>query len=322
MKRRIFLMLLGSAAATWPLAARGQRSEKRGIAYLAVGTHASVDENLEALRQELRALGHGGDIEIRYANGDPNQLPSLAAELVGLAPAVIITGSSIATIAAKRATSTIPIVFAAAADPVSSGFVASLAHPGANITGLSLMNEITGAKTLELLYAAIPTARRIAVMFNPANAGTASVLRTLKEAAQVLGAELLLTEVRSIDEIDGAFATMTEKRPDGLAVVVDPITITAARKIAELAAAHKLPAVYQAREFVTASGLMSYGPSLKDNFRRTATYVDKIIKGAKPADLPVEQPTKFELVINLKTAKALGLTMPQTLLMRADEVIE
>src|SRR5436190_760494 len=243
MRRRELLGFLGSAAAIWPLAARGQQSEKRGVAYLGVGTPASIEASLEVLRHELSALGHGGDIEIRYANGDPSQLPSLAAELVGLAPAVIVTGSSVATIAVKQATSTIPIIFAAAADPVGSGFVASLGRPGGNITGLSIMNEITGAKTIELLNNAVPNARRVAVLFNPANAGTAAVLRVMAEAAHVLGAELLLTEARSIDEIDGAFAAMTEKRPDGLAVVVDPITITSASKIGELAAAHKLPAV-------------------------------------------------------------------------------
>ncbi len=275
--------------------------------------------------QGLRALGYDDQviaIEIRAAEGHLERLPALAAELVELTPEVVVAPGPAAVQAAKAATSAIPIVMVDVADPVGAGFVADLAHPGSNITGLSNLARDTVGKRLQLLKTAVPGAGRIAIMLNPGNAGNVLQFRAAQEAAPTLGIELLPVQVINADAIDGAFAAMTREHADAFFVPDDPVFNLSMGTLTELAVRHKLPAIFQSREMVAAGGLMSYGTNLNDLYRQVAVYVDKILKGAKPADLPVEQPTKFELVINLKTAKALGLTVPQSLLARADEVIE
>jgi putative tryptophan/tyrosine transport system substrate-binding protein len=287
---------------------------------------AGPDPNLEAFRQGLRTLGYNEGqnlvIEYRYAEGHLDRLPALAAELVRLQVDVIVAVASAATRAAQHATRTIPIVMAGGSDPVGAGLVASLARPGGNITGFSNLTVELPEKRLELLKEAVPQGGRVAVLANPANPNYASTMHDLTKAAQVLGLHLYIVELRRPDELDAAFAAVTRAGADALLVVGEPLLVDSLRgRTVDLAAKHRLPAMYSWRELVMAGGLMSYGPSLPDMHRRVATYVDKILKGTKPADLPVEQPTKFELVINLKTAQALGLTIPTTLLFQADEVI-
>jgi putative ABC transport system substrate-binding protein len=251
-----------------------------------------------------------------------DRLPDLAAELVRTKVDVIVATTALAVTAAKNATGTIPIVMTGVSDPVGQGFIASLARPGGSVTGLTygVGLEIHG-KQLELLKEMVPTVRRMAILSNPANHGYALWKGNVKVAARSLGVELHLMEVRGPDEFDGAFAAMAKERVGALLVWGDPVLDAHRARIAELAARSRLPAAYTLRAWVEAGGLMAYGAEFRDNWRRAAGYVDRILKGAKPADLPVEQPTKFELVINLKTAKALGLTIPPSLLLRADEVI-
>jgi putative ABC transport system substrate-binding protein len=319
------LVLAAAGASLLPRVARAQPVKRHRIATLAQGSRASVGEQWEAFRQGLRALGYGDEdiaIESRWADGHVERLPGLAAELVRLAPEVIVAGSITVGLAVKQATSTIPIVVAVASDPVGAGLIASIAHPGGNVTGLSTMQEETVAKEVELLKTAVARVDRIAVLVDPGNPAHAGMLQAVQQAAQTLRAELLSIEARVPDEIDGAFDVMSREHADALVVLGGPLIFTQRSRITELAASHRLPAIYNQRELVATGGLMSYGADLKDMNRRAATYVDKILKGAKPADLPVEQPTKFDLVINLKTAKALGLTIPQSILARADEVIE
>jgi putative ABC transport system substrate-binding protein len=279
----------------------------------------------ELMRLGLRALGYGDEdirIQIRAAEGHPERLLDLATELVRLAPEVIVAYAPAAVQAAKQATSTIPIVMVDIADPVGAGFVGSLPHPGGNITGLANLAQETVGKRLQLLKTVIPGAKRIAILFNPRNAGNLLQLQAAGQAGITLALELISVEASNADEIAGAFAAMTRGHADALFVVTDPIFGSTARTVTGLAASGKLPAIYQHRLFVAAGGLMSYGADLNDLHRHAAAYVDKILQGEKPADLPVEQPTKFELVLNLRTANALGLTMPQSLLLLADEVIE
>jgi putative ABC transport system substrate-binding protein len=319
------LVLATAGVALLPRVARAQPAKHHRIACLAQGSRAYGAENWEAFRQGLRALGYGEadiTIERRWADGRVERLPELVVELLGLGPEVIVVGSSAAALAAKQATATIPIVVTAMNDPVGSGFAASLARPGGNVTGLSSQQEDTVAKELELLETAVPQAKRIAVLIDPGNPTHAGVLRTLEQAARTSGTELLSIEAGVSEEIEGAFSAMTRKHADALVALGGPLVMNQRSRIAELAASHKLPAIYYERELVIGGGLMSYGADLKDIYRRAATYVDKILKGAKPADLPVEQPTKFELVVNLKTARELGLTIPRSILARADEVIE
>jgi putative tryptophan/tyrosine transport system substrate-binding protein len=317
-------LVLATAGVALLRVARAQPGKRHRIAALAQGSRAYGTENWEAFRQGLRALGYGEadiTIELRWADGRVERLPEIAVELVGLAPEVIVVGSGAAALAAKQATSTIPIV-GIFADPVGAGLVASFPHPGGNVTGLSPMQEDTVAKELELLKTAAPQAERIAVLFDPTNPAHAGAMRTVRQAGQTVHTEIVSIEARAQDEIDGAFSAMTGEHADALVVLGGPLVMNQRRRIAELAASHKLPAIYYERELVMAGGLMSYGADLKDIYRRAAIYVDKILKGANPADLPVEQPTKFELVVNLKTAQALGLTIPPSILARADEVIE
>jgi len=285
------------------------------------------ERGLAAFRQGLRDLGYvegqNFAIEGRWAEGKFERLPNLAAELVRLKVDVIVSVVTQATLAAKNATRTIPIVLVAAGDPVGSGLIASLARPGGNVTGPSAMYADLAGKQLELLKETVPRVSRVAVLWNPANAAwQAQMLKATQVAAPALGLRVELLEARGAGELEGAFAAMTRERASALLVQVDVIFALHAKRIADLAAKHRLPAMYGSKEHVEAGGFMSYAPNALDVFRRAATYVDKILKGAKPADLPVEQPTKFEFVINLKTAKALGLTIPQSVLGRADEVIQ
>jgi putative ABC transport system substrate-binding protein len=322
------ILTLALGILTAPLTAEAQQVTKvHRIGRLGSASPSSDTHLVEAFRQGLRDLGYveGQNlvIEWRWAEGSEERLRDLAAELVRLQVEVLVAGGSSTIRAAQHATRTIPIVMTGTGDAVASGFVANLAHPGGNITGLSDLGAGLPGKRLELLKETVPQSARIAVLANPASPYYASVMDTLTVAARALGLQLHVVELRRADELDTAFASMTQKRADALLVLSDPLLLNRplGRVVADLAAQHRLPAMYDWREYVDAGLLMSYGPSQLDMQRRAAVYVDKILKSAKPADLPVEQPTKFELVINLKTAQALGLTIPPTLLFRADEVI-
>jgi putative ABC transport system substrate-binding protein len=280
----------------------------------------------EAFRQRLRQLGYveGKNIviEYRYAEGKSERLPDLAAELVGLKVDVIVTVSPSATLAAKKASGTIPIVFAAANDPVGTGLVSSLARPGGNITGLSLMVPDLDGKRLELLKEAFPSVARVAFLWNPSGSRGNLALTVMEAAAKALVLKLLSLEVRSLDDFESAFARAKKERAQELITTTGGLINTQQRRVLDFAAKNRLPAIYHYSEFVEAGGLMSYGPDNTDLWRRAAVYVDKILKGAKPADLPVQQATKFEFIINLKAAKQIGLTIPPNMLERADKVIK
>jgi len=310
-----------------PIAAEAQVPAKvPRIGFLASYSPTNNAHFLEAFRQGLRELGYVDGqniaIEYRFAEGRPERLPALAAELVRLKVDVIVTGGPPAPEATKQATSTIPIVFAVTGDPVAEGLVASIARPGGNITGLASIASETVGKQLELLKEVVPKVSRVAVLQNPSNHGHPFVLRQAEGAARALGVQLHIVQARTPPEIEAAFAAMRSQRAGGVLILRDQLFLTQRTQIAALAAKSRLPAVYGNREYAEAGGLMAYGASTPHMYRRAATYVDKILKGAKPADLPVEQPMRFELVINLKTAKALGLTIPQSILIRADEVIQ
>ena len=325
--RRTFLGALAGGLLAAPLATEAQQAGRvPRIAYL--GTRIPSDFGLIAFRQGLRELGwvEGQNlvIEYRFAEGRLQQLPALAAELTRLKVDVLVVHSTPGAAAAKRATETIPIVMISVGDPVGLGLIATLARPGGNLTGLSYSAfglEIIG-KQLELFKETIPKIRRVAILSNGANPIQPLAIREVNVAARSLGVQVQVIEVRGPNEFDNAFATTAKERMGGLLVVPDSMFVFQRTRLAGLAARTGLPAVYAWREHAEAGGLMSYGPDLSDLFRRGANYVDKILKGAKPADLPVEQPTKFELIINLKTAKALGLTIPPSVLGRADELIQ
>jgi len=328
MDRRTFLAGTGAVLLASPRASEAQQAGKvPRIGYLRSTSPSDRPPLLDAFRQGLRELGwvEGRNIVIdyRYAEGRFDRLPDLAAELVRLKVDIIVASPTPAAAAAKNATQTIPIVMIAVTDPVGLGLIASLARPGGNVTGLSYSvgPEIIG-KQLELLKETVPKVRRVAILSNPANPSQPLSRRELKVAARSLGVQLQLLEAQGPNEFDGAFAAMATERVGALVVMSDSMLNSHRTRLADLAARSRLPAAYGLRENVEAGGLVSYGPSVRDLFRRSATYVDKILKGAKPADLPVERPTKFDLVINLKTVKALGLTIPQSLLGRADEVIQ
>jgi putative ABC transport system substrate-binding protein len=280
----------------------------------------------EVLRQGLRELGEveGQNVSMawRWAEGRYTRLPGLAAELVRRKVDVILSISTPAIRAAKQATATTPIVMVFSDDPVGTGLIASLARPGGNITGLSFLSSELSGKRLELLKEAVPTAARVGILWNAANPSAALQVRETEVAARALGVEVQSWAVREPAEFEGAFAAMTRAQIGGLVVVDDPLLVDYHRQLVDLAVRSRLPAMYGMREFVEAGGLMSYGPSVADMLRRAAVFVDKILKGARPADVPVEQPTKFELVLNLKTAQAMGLTMAPIMLFRADEVLE
>ena len=326
MERRTFLAIVAGGLLAAPLAVEAQHTGKvYRVGFLwdspAVWPHA-----LEGFRQGLRDLGwvEGKNIvvEYRWAEGHFDRLPSLAEELVRLKVDVIVAPTSIYAGAAKRATSTIPVVFASHADPIGSGHVASLARPGGNITGLTVMMSETSAKSLELLKEAVPGLSRVAIVWDPATPSHRPALDAVETRGRALGLQVQTLAVRGATEFDGAFATIVRERARGVLVLSTPLFIGEARRLAELAMNHKLPTMLGPREHVEAGGLLSYGPDRADLYRRAAIYVDKILKGANPAELPVQQATRFELVINLKTAKSLRLTIPQSLLRRADEVIQ
>jgi putative ABC transport system substrate-binding protein len=297
------------------------------IGYLGISSPSLEPHYVEAFRQKLRDLGHTEGksivIEYRWAEGHYDRLPGLAAELVRLKVDVIVTTSTPGTLAATGATKSIPIVMASSGDPVESGFVTSLARPGGNVTGFSIQAPELEGKRLELLKEVVPRLSRVAVLWNPANPFVPLVFEQTRLAASKLRLTLEpAVEVRRVEDLEGAFAKIARARPQALAVVVDRVLLANRTRIVGFAASRRLPAMYGFREYVDAGGLMSYAPSNIELFRGAATYVDKILKGAKPADLPVQQPTRFELVINMKTARALGLTFPQTVLIRADQVIQ
>jgi putative ABC transport system substrate-binding protein len=319
--RRGFLLTALAGALAAPLVAEAQQAGKVArIGVLAVSA-AAFSPRIEAFRKGLREHGYveGKNIvfEYRYAEGKLDRLLDLATELVALKVDVIVTASLPVVRAAQKATSTIPIVFAAVGDPVATGLVKSLARPGQNITGLSILGPELDGKRLELLKEAVPKTSRVAILFGPE-----SPRKELEIAAQALGIQLISLPVRELGDFEPAFETARKENVHALLTSPSPLLNTVRERIVELAAKNRLPAMYAGPEFVEAGGLMSYAPSYTDLFRRAATYVDKILKGAKPGDLPVEQPTKFELVINLKTARALGLTIPPSVLARADQVIE
>jgi putative ABC transport system substrate-binding protein len=323
------LVLLPAAVLLVPLAGEAQHAAtipRIGLLFPTSLSDPRTPRFLEAFRQGLRELGYAEGqniaIESRFAEGKWDQLPSLAAELVRLKVDVIVTYTTPATQAAKQATATIPIVVAAVIDPVAAGLVASLAHPGGNITGLSQMVPELVGKQLEVLKEVFPKISRVALLGNPANAGNAPQVRHAQTAAQALGMRLQFLEARGPSEIESAFAAMTTERAGAVIILIDSTLNDHRTRIADLAARRRLPMVSGTIETVEAGGLMAYGPSVRDMFRRAAAHVDKILKGAKPADLPIEQPTKFDLVINLRTARALGLTIPRSVLLRADQVIE
>jgi putative ABC transport system substrate-binding protein len=324
MKRRQFITLIGGAAAAWPLAARAQPAKLPTVGFMGAATASTWSRWVAAFVQRMGELGwiegRSIAIEYRWAEGRSERYAEIAAEFVRLKVDVIVTSGG-AVLAAKKATSVIPIVFAVAADPVGGGLVASLARPGGNVTGLSSQMADTGGKKLELLRDVVPSLRTLAIL---ANVGyPASVLETseVQAAARTLGLEVAMAEVRRAEDIAPALEAL-KGRVEALYVGNDPLMATNLNRINTFALAARLPTMYGIRERLESGGLMSYGPNITELFRRAAEFVDKILRGAKPADLPVEQPTKFELVINLITAKALGLDVPLSLLARADEVIE
>ena len=332
MERRTFLIALGSGLLAAPLAAHAQQPARVArIGYLATGPLDSPEQRsvLDAFRQGLRELGYleGQNIvvEVRHADGKIEWFPSRASELVRLKPDLIVAANTPAARAAQKATTTIPIVVPVMGDPVGDGLVANLARPGGNITGLTFIGPQLVPKRVALLKEALPTVARVAGLWHPGAYGERTMSDMMKEteaAARTLGLHLRLVAVQGPDELDRAFATIAGQRADALIVFPSPMLFSERKRIVELAAKHRLPSMSQDRAFVELGGLMSFGANITDLSRRSATYVDKILKGAKPGDLPVEQPTKFELVINMKTAKALGITIPQALLLRADEVIQ
>ena len=325
MDRRGFIIgaALGLVAA--PFAAEAQPAGK--VPRVGVIGDSLTDPTVEAFRQGLRELGYTEGqsivIEARFTHGVVDRVSDLAAELIRLKVDVMVVGGTVAARLAKAQTKTVPIVFTLAGDPVGSGLVASLARPGGNATGLSnIISELSG-KQLELLKAAVPQVSRVTVLYNPANPAARSALNGARGAARTLGTELRVLEVREPNALESALSAPTARSAGSLLVISDPIFGSVLLgQLAQLAVKNRLPTMYPSRSFAEAGGLMTYGPSFPDNWRRAATYVDKILKGAKPVDLPVQQPTKFELVINLKTAKAIGLTIPPSLLLRADQVIE
>src|SRR5262245_41296964 len=325
-RRRQLITLLGGAAA-WPLAARAQQVRKRYMVGILSagggGVQAALNSAfIDGLREWGWFEGKNVVFENRNAEDRLERLPELAADLVRLKVDVIVAAGTLAPLAAKQATTTIPIVMTTAGDPLGSGLVASLARPGGNVTGMSLMVSDLGAKRLELLKEFLPLLSRVAVLWNAANPYSALVFKQTQAGGRTLGIEVQSLEVGGPEDFDATFEAARRLHPDALITVEDPLTVSYRKRIADFAVGQQLPSLHGIREFVAAGGLISYGANLADLSRRAVYYVDKIFKGAKPADLPVQQPTKFEMVINLKTSKALGLTIPRSLLDRADELIE
>jgi putative tryptophan/tyrosine transport system substrate-binding protein len=326
MKRREFIGLLGSAVA-WPLAARAQQPALPVVGVVSGGSPDVSVDRVRAFRKGLDETGYvegqNVTVEYHYYEGQYDRLPALVADLVRRRVAVIAAPNNPAALAAKSATATIPIVFGVTEDPVKLGLVASLARPGGNLTGINWFVGELVAKRLALLHELVPKAVRVAVLLNPANASTVnSALREVQEAAPTIGLQIHVLNATTISEIDAAFATLARERPDALFVAPDAFFASRHVQFATLTARDKIPATYPDRDYVAAGGLMSYGTSIADTFRQVGVYTGRILKGTKPADLPVVQSTKFEFVINLQTARALGLTVPPDLLATADEVIE
>src|SRR6266446_5903265 len=327
MQRREFILAVGGTAATWSLAARAQPSGRvYWIGWLTIGSRGQQLHLIKAFEEGLRSLGYRVSenviIEYRFADGEIERLPALAADLVQLGVDVIVTGN-ISTSAAMKATAAIPIVTPNSADPVTAGLVTSLARPGGNVTGFAqdTGGELNG-KRLELLKETVLNLSRVGILWNPDFAPNRSRLTSMKEAIPMLGLTLVPAEARGLDALEQAFATMVRERAHGFVVLGDSVLFNYRGQIGAMAISSRLPAISAGREYAEAGLLLTYGVDFRDLFRRSAVFVDKILKGAKPADLPVEQPTKFELVVNLKTAKALSLPIPPTLVARADEVIE
>jgi putative tryptophan/tyrosine transport system substrate-binding protein len=328
MRRRSFITLLGGAAAAWPLAARGQQAAMPVIGFLGATSGETDADYLRTFRQALKETsyveGENVAITYRWAENQLDRLPALAANLAGRKVAVIVAvhGPPV-VLAAKAATATIPIVFTVSEDPVGLGLVASLARPGGNATGINYLNQEVDTKRLGLLRELVPKAVQVAVLVNPANASSAeTTLREVQEAAPTIGLQIQILNATTISEIDAAFATLARQRPDALFVAPDAFFTSRRVQFATLTARDRIPAAYSLRDTVAAGGLMSYGTDNADMFRQVGLYTGSILKGAKPADLPVVQSTKFEFVINLQTARALGIEVPSGLLAVADEVIE
>jgi putative ABC transport system substrate-binding protein len=322
MRRRKFITLLGGAAASaWPVAGRAQKSAK--VQRIGIIDDAPIWDHF---RQGLRDLGYidGQNIafEYRSAEGQPDRLAIAASDLARLPVDIIMAAGSATTLAAQQATTTIPIVMISVGDPVRAGFVASLARPGGNVTGNTILGTAMSAKRLQIFKEVIPGLLRVAFLWNPNNLSHLAYLEEWRTVAPALDLKLIFVEVRSSEQFDSAFAAMMQERPDGFLMTADIFHLSNIGWIIDFMAKNRLPAMYIVKENVIAGGLMSYGPNLPDLYRRGAEYVHKILQGTKPTDLPVEQPTKFELAVNVKTAKALGLTVPPTLLATADEVIE
>ena len=327
MAKTILIWLLATVLLATVSIAQAQQPKKiPRIGYLTLGSSSPRSANEEAFRDGLHQLGYIEDqnvhVEYRYAAGEVGRLPELAAELVSLNLNVILAANTQSIDATRRATKTIPIVFPLTFDPVASGFVASLARPGGNLTGLTTLNQEVAGKRVELLKEVMPRISRVAVLRDPTNSGSLFALKETEAAANHLGIRLHILEVRSADELEGAIQAATRERAGSLIVIPDNLFVRRKGQIVDLVMKSRLPTMFGESESVEAGGLMYYGANLPDLFRRAATYVDKILKGAKPADLPVEQPTKFEFVINLKTAKQIGLTIPQSVLYQADKVIK
>jgi putative ABC transport system substrate-binding protein len=325
-KRRDFITLLGGAAALWPLTARAQQKALPVIGYLSSGSPGPSAPFVAAFREGLGDTGYvegqNVAIEYRWAESLYDRLPALAADLVGRKVDLIATNAIPSALAAKGATSTIPIVFEVGTDPVRDGLVASLARPGGNLTGVAFMLVELVPKRLELLSELVPEAKVIALLVNPNNSNNEPMIRDVRKAARAKGVQLPILKASTEAEIDGAFASLVNLHASALVVGNDPFFASRREQLVALASRHAVPAIYQSRQFVLSGGLISYGASQPAAYRQLGIYTGKILNGAKPADLPVQQPTKFELVLNLKTAKALDLPVPQSLLARADEVIE
>jgi putative tryptophan/tyrosine transport system substrate-binding protein len=327
MRRREFIALLGGATAVWPLVARAQQPAILIVGFLSSRSPSESAGVITAFKRGLQETGfvegHNVVIAFRWAEGAYNRLPSLAAELVALRVAVLFAaGGQPSAIAAKAVTSTVPIVFSAVNDPDRLGLVASYNRPGGNVTGMSMFVAGTGAKSVELLNELVPTAAVVAYLVNPSNPTAEIYAKEATTAASALGIQVRVLNASTEKDLDGAFAALAELKAGGLVVIGEPFFDSLRDKIVALAAQNAVPAIYTFREYVAAGGLMSYGANMADNYHRAGIYVGRILKGEKPADLPVQLPTKYELVLNLKTANALGLTVPPALLARADEVIE
>jgi ABC-type uncharacterized transport system substrate-binding protein len=324
--RREFITLLGGSAAAWPLAARAQQRPMPVIGFLNFPSPAAFTDRLRGFRQGLKESGYiegeNVTIEYRWAENEVDRLPALAAELVRRQVAVIAAPTVVAALAAKAATTTIPIVFMSPEDPVRQGLVASLARPGGNLTGINVFTGEVTAKRLELLRGMVPKAARLAVLVNPSNPTAEMTLRDVEPAARAMGLQIQSFNASTSGEINTAFATLARERPDAIFVSLDAFLNSRRAQLVNLAARHAIPAIFSNRDFVELGGLMSYGANLVDMYRQLGVYTGQILKGAKSADLPVVQSSKFELVINAETARMLGLTVPPALLATADEVIE